>query len=278
MSLVAQEVSESPVATANVAGVIVIEQATEWVIAVGEATERLARDVAPEELAVCVDLMVRMSGLRNPDGILAPHSTSCFFSRLDLGEDVELRDRAALRFELESHLPLDAESMVADFQPLAAGNRRAVSAVALPLERWQRIADALESVGVTVRSIVPAAILASSAVCEASDSPADFEILLIEGNRGDWLAFREQGLAGWKHVAISHSALQRQRLLDQAGQGSLLVVGATGEQRPEIALSFPNAELRGDGAEGLMIQGAAQMLAHPSARQFDLRPRRTGSS
>lgn len=167
-----------------------------------------APDVAPEQLATTLTNFVASIGLKSPTCVLSPASTACFFVKLRPSDDVDLRDRAALAFELEDHLPIDAESFVADFVETGPSE---ISAIAIEHARWKPLTDAIESVGVSVRSIVPAAVLATRGfVCEAK-TPDDGRLFWFDGNDVDVVDVTDGRIVDWKHLRGSSDVIQRDR-------------------------------------------------------------------
>lgn len=94
---------------------LIIERPNDWLIVAGKHREHLASDVSVEELVTCVRLVIKLAGLKSPNCLIAPASTSCFFSTIQVNTEPDTRNRSTLIYELESHVPLDAEAMVADF-------------------------------------------------------------------------------------------------------------------------------------------------------------------
>ncbi len=269
----------------NLPGCVVIEGAREWLIVAGNETERLALDVEPAELAVCAKVMIGLSGLKNPGCVLAPDATSCFFAKLSLPNDFDIRDRSALTFELEGHLPMDAESMVADFRVVPSSHAdKTVAAVAISIERWRLIADEMESVGLPVRSIVPRSILATRSVMdtpalrEAIETDDPVELLLVEADRCDAVTLQKQTICSWTHMAINRTALRCHRSLDDGVSDRAFVVGADADQQSEISDSYPNAIWCDDELDGLVVRGAAMLLSNRAHSWFDLRRDALGPS
>ncbi len=261
-------------------GCAVIERSGGWLLVVGDETEELAADVEPSELAVCADLMTKLAGMKNPSCVLAPDSTSCFFAKLSPDDDIDVRDRAALAYEFEDHLPIDAESMVADFTVVPSGQpQKQVAAIAVPIDRWHAIAEALESVGIPVRSIVPRAVLAARALVESGELADDAELLLVEGDQCDAITLRSRTLAAWKHFRVDRSQLRRYKLLDSTEEaGEVVVAGADLNPRSIILDAYPRARLNGENASDLAVRGAALLIHHPSSRWFNLRRDALGPS
>lgn len=287
---------------------LIVERPEEWFIVVGDQTERLAAQVDTGELVICVGLMLARSGLKGPRCLIAPAATSCFFTSIPGGPDVDVRDRNALRYELESHLPLDAETMVADYvvrtmpggrpkstdgvpaDPKSAGqshagqshddrnegraaSRQIVSAIAVEFARWRELADALELSGIVVRSIVPSALLAARALSHSLNPAQRTELLLFEPTRCDAVTFETDSVTAWKHLAVDRSTLRQHHILDNHGVKQVVVAAGDGEQLEQVREAYGDVEVKvvDRPLESLWIEGTEATLTKPSPRWFDLR-------
>lgn len=256
---------------------LVIERADGWMIVVGSQTEQLPLDAPPHEMVTSVELMIKLAGLKSVNCVLAPASTSCFFQRLHAGEAIDVRDRAALTYELEDHLPIDAESMVADFVVLPtwpgeqSEHDKMVSAVAIEFDRWHVIAEAFESAGIPVRSVVPAAILAARSICRDLNLTDFVEVVLIELGHAELIKVQSDSVLDWKHCKLDRDTLRRHRQLDDVVPDRVVVVGADEAIRPMLEEIYGEIEFTEDGVEPLVVRGAKLLLANASHRWFDLR-------
>ncbi len=82
--------------------------------------------------------------------------------------------QAALLYRLEEHLPLDAESLTADFLPPEGGR---TLGVAVETQGLRRLLDRLTEVGVEVEAVCPTALLALWQLVEGPEERADFVLL-----------------------------------------------------------------------------------------------------
>ncbi len=265
----------------NINGCAIIQRPNEWLIVIGDQVEHLASNVSPTEIAVCADLMSKLAGIKNPQAILAPDSTSCYFASLSGDPSVDepssgkaltrTLDRAALTYELEDHLPIDAEAMVADFAivPTDDGQRR-VSGIAITTERWQQIAEELESVGISVRTIVPRAILMTRALSESTKLADDVQLLLVDGDQCDAIDLRQNTVAQWKHFHLDAAKLERHKLLDGQNSDEVVVAGTNDQSGALIAATYPSAVMMGGNSAALAVDGAGLLLGQ-SGRWFNLR-------
>jgi hypothetical protein len=260
-------------------GCLVVERAVDWRIIVGTKTEYVSRDVPTDELVTCVQLMTKLAGLKHPNCVLAPASTSCFFAALETGAEIDVRDRTALVFELEDHLPIDAESMVADFVVLPSSSaNKTVASVAIEIDRWREIADDFESAGILVSSIVPAAVLATRSICHDLNFTDTVEVLLAGNSTCDLIQVQSETIVAWKHSRLDPNRLRRHKLLDTRGSDRVIVVGADETQQSMIRSVYNAIESVPGSYESHLIRGADLSSSKASQRWFDLRRDQLGPS
>ncbi len=264
---------------------LIVERSDGWFIVVGSETERVALDVSIEELFTCVQLMVKIAGLKTPNCLIAPASTSCFFATIQGGKELDVRDRSALSYELESHVPLDTEEMVADFVVTASTTKqnepdKRVSAIAMEYCRWRELAEALEKSGILVRSIVPSAVLATRAICRELSPSGRTEFLLVDQQNCDALTVESDSIQAWKHLRVEGPPLGQHRILDASNIASVIVVGADASQLELLRDTYHDVDLQtlDRSIESLWIDGAKLALTKQSPRWFELRRDQLGPS
>ncbi len=281
---------------------LIVERPNEWFLVVGTQTERLARDVPIEELVTCIHLMVKLAKLKAPSCLIAPASTSCFFALIPNDSDLDTRDRSVLRYEMESHVPLDAESMVADFVIVRDAQRstgsdegknstakkvtpdrdasNSVSAVAIELAGWRELAEALEESGLPVRSIVPSTVLATRLVCRDRDLPDRSELLFVDGDRCDAVTVAADAMIAWKHLTFEPLTIRRHRRLSGTTISRVLVAGVDQSRLDPVREIYDgiDAERIDRPLESLWMDGASLALGKPSPRWFELRRDALGPS
>lgn len=288
-------------------GALVVETSSGFQVFVGESTARTGPGADPGELAAVVRRLFDETKVANRTCVLAPASTSCFFAILHPADEREAKDRAALAYEFENHLPIDAESFVADFQTLSrrgqerlaqtrpggltssdaasgdAADRNdpagietgvpiAVAAVAVPIEPWRRIMDALDDVAVPVRSIVPSAMLAAAGATADPSFPAgESWLLIVQDDRLDSIRVIDRQWAGWKHMAAEPDVLDRHRLIDMdGGAKQVTLVGVDSPQHGFFQSVFPDARCVQATAESLWLAGARRVISDRAGGGFDL--------
>lgn len=252
-------------------GALVIEGNRHWHIIAGDQSELLSIDVVAEELPVCSDLIMGLAKQKNANVVLAPSSASCFFCLLDSEDIVDARDRQAMLFELENHLPIDAESTVADFVTVpSTADPPPVSAVAISATRWRGIANAFEEADLPVRSIVPASILATRAICRHIELAETAELFLVDDGFVDIIELRNETVLRWKHLALNTKAIKRHRALSETEADRTLVVGLVPGAYAEFADADDADFLDGDFHD-FVVEGAMLLREKPSSRWFELR-------
>jgi type II secretion system protein L len=259
---------------------LIVERSRDWQLIVGSDHAQLPSDAPIEELVNRLQAMIRSAGLKRIDAILAPASTSCFFATIRVDAGISASDRAALLYELEDHLPIDAESMVADFValPPQPGGDQAFAAVAVAFERLRQIADALEAAGIPVRSIVPATVLAARALCRGSKPAETIDYLLVDESKCDVVTIRGETIVDWKHLDLSANRLQRFRLLRNADPDRTVVVGADAAQQAMVEAVLGACEFAEDPLQRHLLRGAERALASHSKQWLDLRRDQLGPS
>jgi DNA-binding MarR family transcriptional regulator len=251
---------------------LIVQRADTWSIVVGSEVETLSVDSSAEELVTCVTVMARLAGLKQFQCILAPASTSCFFARFDGPPATDLRDRVELTYALEDHLPIDAESMVADFRRLDTSSDagKQVAAVAVPLEPWNEIADNFESAGIPVRSIVPASLLAVGVLASQYSQSQTVDYLLVQGASCDWLRTERGSITDWKVLGMETKALDQHRRLASSAADKIVAVTSNHEEQQLIESVFGSMESVSQPLADLELKGG-EMLIKRRFSPYDLR-------
>jgi hypothetical protein len=129
-----------------------------WRIASAGALDELP--VEPEapakEIAAAVAAKLRERHYSGEGVLLALPSTWCLAASIST-QELPRHDRAAMRFRLEEKLPLAAEAFTADF----VEHDHAALGVCAMNDRIVPLVEALETAGVVIQSISPAAMLAA---------------------------------------------------------------------------------------------------------------------
>lgn len=251
---------------------LIVERADDWWIVVGPESETLPADASADEIATCAQVMARMAGIKQVQCVLAPASTSCFFARFDVSLETDLRDRVELTYALEDHLPIDAESMVADFARVAGTESigKRVAAVALAIQRWKPIADALESRAVSVRNIIPASLLAVGALVSRFAQHETVDYFIVQDSHCDWVRTDRGAVIGWKYVALDPDALTRLRLLQQPDAEVTVVVTSDLKHQQMIEQVCGRSEVVSESIGGYKLEGA-ELALRRRLNTFELR-------
>ncbi len=150
-------------------GILLCEQADGWELSSTSSTipsamidctqvesDRTARTIAEATLA-----FAKNNSLHTSQMLLAVASESVLFATIPGTNFDAIKTNQALRFELESLLPCDAEGIVADFIEAPRGSKQnSFAAVALETAHLESIVKTLEEAQCKIQFIVPRSMLA----------------------------------------------------------------------------------------------------------------------
>lgn len=184
------------------------------------------------------------------------------------------RERAsAMLYRLEEQLPLDIESLTADFLPPVGG--RALG-VAVRTDRVRELTGPLAEAGVDTAAICPTALLAVWQVCQAG-APCDY-VLIVSSGRSDIFRLYEKRPVAWYTVADDPQELVRCIKADhlahpvEAPQATVCVVAEAGW--PTTALEseagLKVARRHEEPVLGLAARAAGRLLADGQAGWINL--------
>ena len=259
-------------------GSLIIEGEHEWRIHVADDVRTLPGASEPDVIVATVkELLANSKGVHS-GCIIAPASTSCFFCYLSLPPEIDTRDRRSLIYELENHLPIDAESMAADFSMLPAGDHedprlhgRSVSAVAVEVDDWKPLANKLESADIPVTHIIPSAILAMASVHEKHAFVGVSSLMLCHGDHADLITLADDRISSWKYGKIQATSLERHKSLDLPESIQTLVVDCTEAQASLIRDKIGPVQIAPDSFVTHCLEGAHTVLSKPASIPFNLR-------
>ncbi|MAI33747.1 MAG: hypothetical protein L7W43_11800 [Rubripirellula sp.] len=259
-------------------GSLIIQDKHEWRIHVADDFRTLPKATDNAEIVAAVKELRKKSNFVNTGCIIAPASDSCFFSRLNLPSELDTRDRPSLIYELENHLPIDAESMSADFAALPSAVAQdqsprgaSVSAIAIEVHEWKPLTDSLEAANIPVTNIIPSAALAITSLHEKHAFVGTNSLLLCHGDHADLITLADDCIFSWKYFKLEAASLKRHKNLDLAKSKQTLVVDCPEAQ---VALIRDNAgaiQLDSDSLISHYLQGANTALSKPSSNLFNLR-------
>ena len=174
----------------------VLQQTTRgWSIHCGGKTRPFELDDSPEAVAAELAQLIEQSPGVDQRCVLALHSTECFFANLSLPESIDVRDQTAISYEIENHVPLDAESMVSDHMPV--GSNKQIAAVAIETERHRAIVQSLENAGIEIVGIVPASFLVARGARRWRRQSTSFELVLFNQGLVEWMMVDADGVSRW---------------------------------------------------------------------------------
>ncbi|NND99087.1 MAG: hypothetical protein HKN47_17355 [Pirellulaceae bacterium] len=190
-------------------GCLLIKNRDTWrllcINSTGEVQTQTIGDCNVDELAQQVRQLTATWNVKQRV-IVAPDAASAYFAALDSDAVAGIRDRKTLTFEMEGSLPIDAESAVADF----AEEDGCVTGVAIEVERWAPLVDALDDAGVLVEAVSPWPILATAALV-AEDKATDGDLVVWNHDgETDLLLVGTRNLRGWRHVFDNGIRLQQE--------------------------------------------------------------------
>ncbi len=115
----------------------------------------------PREIATQTLAFAKQHAMDFTQVVIAVDSDSVLFASIPAEDAVDIKNNQALRFALESVLPVDAECIVADsIRPNTQASKMNLPAVSMEIASLKPIVDALELAQCNVQFIVPASLLA----------------------------------------------------------------------------------------------------------------------
>ena len=159
------------------------------------------------QIATKVAQQMQHIGYQGQPTMLAVASKDCYAARIDIS-DLPGNDRKAMVYRLEENLPIPAESFVADF---VMHPKKHALGVAVVENTISPVVHALESSGIAIESIVPAALLTAKqlAITDATDSTE--QLLLIGDGDAVNLILLSDGLpTHWASASATAQDIQMQ--------------------------------------------------------------------
>ncbi|TWT52716.1 hypothetical protein Pla22_03420 [Rubripirellula amarantea] len=251
---------------------VVAHESHGWTLRYNDHSEVLPEDATADQIAQQVKESSIASGHANVPVVLAPSSDDCFFYCLCEDGDLDLRDRAALKFELEDHLPIDAEVMVVDFVDVVRDDRPAAACVAIAWKKWKAIADAIEDAGHTVNAIVPSTLLVTRWVELLDPSQGRRLLLITDNDRCDQVELYDGKIVDWKVMAFNEKTLQLQKSLRQIDESvEVRLLDEEGDHRAAIESIYPDVNVLSNSYHDIVTRGSAAYLRESSKDWIDLR-------
>lgn len=195
-------------------GWTILEQSDGWWIArVAADTSETRRieineQASVNELATAIAAQLADLGYRSQeDSILCLASIGCLAARMTSETVNGNSSREAMAFQLEELLPISAEQFVADFIPSRSG----ILGIAVDAEAIRPLVHALEAAGVSVRSIIPAALLATQHVLQAPSNQVGPNSVLVWPSEIAYDVVRVQDgvISDWLYVRGDSSILEQ---------------------------------------------------------------------
>ncbi len=157
----------------------------------------------PQAIAKRVAGEMRRMGYAGQGTVLALGAGECLAASIQTN-DLPRGDRKAMLYRLEEKVPLAAEHVVADF---AIGAEGRALGVCVREDAVAPLLNSLESHGVAVQSIAPAALLAAQQLAEGVPS---LNLLVAEGEQVNVVAVRGGAPSSWSVVPMTADDVQLQ--------------------------------------------------------------------
>lgn len=259
-------------------GSLIIERENEWCIHVANETRIIPKTSEVSKIVATVSDLLENSKSTKSGCVIAPASNSCFFARLNFPADFNLRDRPALIYELENHLPIDAESMAANFTSLPESvsqdqklPEKSLSAIAVEVKDWKPLADTLETKGIPVTNIIPDVALAVTSLHEKHSLSGFSNLILCRENHADMITLADDRILSWKYTKLEAESLKRHKSLDIQECNEVLVVGCTEEQATLIRNNVGPVRIDTEPLEMHHLHGANSAVSKPASIEYNLR-------
>ena len=147
---------------------------------------------------------------RGQPACLALPSQMVFCAHIDCDALPRKQRRAAMLYRLEEQLPLDIETLTADFLPAAGGR---TLGVAVETARVRELIEPLAEAGVETAAVCPAALLALWHACQSGE-PGDYAIVCTPGTI-DVFRMHQRQPAAWYTVPADAEEVLRCIQADQ---------------------------------------------------------------
>ena len=238
-----------------VSPILISVQEDAWRICVRREDGTTAiRDVAVtpngQAMDVAVAAVLKELGCAGGEVVVGIPSREVLFARVNTEGLPRRQRRKASLYRLEEHLPVDVETLTAEFLPLSASE---AMGVAVDTDYARGIMEQVESTGLEVAALCPTALLVLAHWVGVSPD-ADL-ILMRMGNGAELFSMRDDRIASWDSLPADTTAARRS--IDAA-----LLSGSPEKERIRLLACGEGAgDLAGD-SHGEAIE--MQRLAEPS--------------
>lgn len=272
-----------PVYQAVQGGCMVARLASGWLIQSGAERAELDASADVIDVANRVQQMLSDHASGSKKCLIAIDSADCFFLDTEPPDRVDLKDRAAVSFELERFFPLDAEAMTSDYsvrqtesendEPSRPTER--LVALAAESERFQPLVMALEEQAIEILSIVPHSLLIARAALASCEETRSIDLWLFGSERAEVLQANADGVWRWKQFPDREQGFQRYQALQASVESvasPVLVVGHDEQSFAKHHLAAPTTAKWSDhSSDQLAAEGASLALAGRWGNWLDLR-------
>lgn len=201
--------------------------------------------------------------------VLTVDSGDVFFATFELPDSIDAKDRAAITFELERYLPLDAEAVVSDYWSSSATDSSGVqvSAVAVEVARFKAIIEACEHAEIEVVSILPVSFLIAWAITRRHRESSTFRLWVTGKGAFESLWIRQEQIIQWQQFTCQEDLLRHATLVNQTLDEAhpVIVVGtdSRGLESTAEEMNMPVNVCDFDGLQ-LAVEQATDLIAGKS--------------
>lgn len=162
----------------------------------------------PSQLAAGLLAFFNEHRLRHDQLIVAINSASTLMTSFPVADLAGARDRQTITFRLESALPLDAESIAADYQFVGEN----IVCLAASTSTFGPVVEALEAAGLQVQSVVTAIELVVHAALKAGQCRSNGPVLVAVDDGYELLTLKDGIPVAWRRCTQLIEVIRAVRL------------------------------------------------------------------
>ena len=263
-------------------GILIQEQRDGWKVS-GASPDSVSTSLPsadPDEVAQSVLAFAGLHSLDQGRLIIAVDSNAVLFATIPASDDRMANSSQSLRYALESALPIDAESIVAD--SFAKNNKSIgmeLTAVAMEVSHVQRLVNSLEQLQLKVQFIVPYSMLVFEQALDDNSLTAPSVSLWLPSGDEPFLQAEilvldaDQTVRSWRMMEMEPSTIERNLSFVTTDFSSypIFVFGDAGELTQRIAASHANSQWLSIDRERSSKSRAAMLLSGRGEPWIDLR-------
>ncbi len=200
----------------------------------------IERQLSAAEDAFTIAHALSEYGYRQDPVLMAIPGTACLPATVPFNRQIHGRDRQALLYAFEEHLPISLEDLAVDFL-IGGGGKDSCLGIGVETHQYREVLEQLEEHGVAVHHLVPAALAATQYVVERTASGTDPGYVLWSHEEGFDLLRIHQGKPIYWRSFTDLVSLQGELRHDQLSEAShsLIVCGRNASSNLESAEPSP---------------------------------------